>query len=148
MEPERRARTGLKRRSKDRLPRPPPFHLSEGQKLSNQWGPPQRDAVFLGSWEEGAAENGFKSQYKDGAKPVSTLGGVEWHGGNNSDQSHHFAMFIQLGFYAPTWLGQYANYVNDPATGGDNELGKAAISIGERLRAGKLKPQDVEGNTQ
>lgn len=44
MEPERRARTGLKRRSKDRLPKPPPFHLSEGQKLSNQWGPPQRDA--------------------------------------------------------------------------------------------------------
>jgi RHS repeat-associated protein len=96
---------------------------------------------YMGSWGTGTPENGFQNQYKDGAKAENTLGGTVWSGGNNDDQSHHFAIFLIIGYHRPR-LATFANWLNDPP-GGDRNLGDKAIEIGERLRQNKITSGDL-----
>jgi hypothetical protein len=95
-------------------------------------------AVFLKG--NSTAPSGYANQFRDG------YGSDE--GQNNSDQGHHFAAFLQLGYLYPV-LGSniaptaWEAYQGTLSNQGDINLGQAAASIGARLRSGNLKPSQI-----
>ncbi|MCC6588212.1 MAG: hypothetical protein IT168_16085, partial [Bryobacterales bacterium] len=75
-------------------------------------------------------QSGFASQYQD-------PGYVE--------QTHHFSAFFQFGFYMGETLGTIAAIAYDFRNPADIALGRAAASIGSKLRSGDISVFGVAG---
>ncbi len=84
--------------------------------------------------------SGFALQYRDGYGSTS--------GANNDDQGHHFAAFLQLGFNNSLIGGiagtAYEHYEGTSDNQGDINLANFAANLGAQLKAGSIKPNQVD----
>ena len=89
--------------------------------------------VYLGN-NYGQA-SGFQTQYQDSISP-------------SQDQGHHFAAFLQIGYWYGATVGSWAAVAYENLEGtsnntGDMNLGAKAAQLGAGLSSGAIKPGQV-----
>ena len=89
--------------------------------------------VYLGN-NYGQA-SGFQTQYQDSISP-------------SQDQGHHFAAFLQIGYWYEATVGSWAAVAYENLEGtsnntGDMNLGAKAAQLGAGLSSGAIKPGQV-----
>lgn len=89
--------------------------------------------------QSNAVPSGFRPEFRDRSNFAGT-------GGNNSDQTHHFAAFLQFGYLAGGVVGDVASLAHEVSLSGkwgDARLGSVAAEMGADLRSGAISPLDL-----
>jgi hypothetical protein len=92
----------------------------------------EQDVVYL---QRSGAGSGYSSQFQN-------------TGSTGEDQGHHFAAFLQVGYWYGLQLGSAAadwfeRLQGTPNNEGDRALGRIAVSFGTAIRSGTLRPGDL-----